>query len=58
MWCSSRSENAKKLLRRETGVTERGGQFDELKTFDATEWDIKKLKNFSWLRQGCAIAFL
>ncbi|CAB4016525.1 Hypothetical predicted protein [Paramuricea clavata] len=27
----------KKLLRRETGVTECGGQFDELKTFDATE---------------------
>ena len=32
-----RSERQKKLLRRDTGVTERGGQFDELKTFKAIE---------------------
>lgn len=34
---ASRSERAKTMLRRQTGVTERGGQFDELKTFDAIE---------------------
>ena len=34
---NTRSENAKKKLRRESGVTECGGQFDELKTFDAIE---------------------
>jgi hypothetical protein len=32
-----RSERQKKLLPKETGVTEHGGQFDQLKTFNAIE---------------------
>ena len=37
--CALRSERQKKRIRKETGITERGGQFDELKTFNATKYD-------------------